>query len=206
MIKIINLRRFYYSIEIFLSLCLAVYFGTKIFNVLYSNNYYPRITFNDGTIYLKGRLHIPEDGFLNLVAFDYADFIRNYPYWNKVVFSQILSSHSLIVTHYNLREFTDLLLRLNFPYWQKGSVKIFIKSRDKWVPLNDIINFTKTYSLEDVLFLGLGMEGMSFKGISEADFIRAYFKNKKIGPKKDVINKLLYNTEALVKISLDEKN
>ncbi len=151
-------------------------------------------------------MHIPQDGFLNLIFFDYADFIKDYPCWNKNKFSRFLYSHSLIITDCSLKEFTDLLLKEKFPYWQKGGIDVSVRLGNRWIPLKDIVSFPEGYSLEEIVFLGLGMDGMSFTGISEGDFIKLYFNNRNIKLKRGAVKSILNGTDTAVRIRLNEKN
>ncbi len=185
----LNLRKLCLFIEFFLSFFLVIFFSVNIFYYFYSQNLFPHIVAKEKTIYLEGKIHIPQKGFLNLIAFDYSESIKDCPFWNKEILSTFLRSHSLILTKYSLKDFSQLLLKLGFPYWEKGGVKLAFKVREKWFSLEDVVDIKEEdCALEDILFLGLGLAGANnIKGISPRDFLTAYFKGKNIKIKKSFL-------------------
>jgi len=130
-------KKILFILEITISFVLAIFFSIKIINPLYVSVPYPQVENN--AIYLKGIMNKRGIRFSNLIGFDYRKFLAHFPAWHNHDFSEIINSHSLIITSYSLTDFTSLLLKMRFPYWHKGGVKISFKIGGKWYTLGDLV-------------------------------------------------------------------
>ncbi|MFH1768083.1 MAG: hypothetical protein ABH858_02840 [Candidatus Omnitrophota bacterium] len=157
----------------------------------------PRIENN--SIYLTGRLNKKAEGYSNLISFDYSGFLSGTPLWNKNKFTGLINKRTLFVTTCQLNDFTNHLLDLKFPYWEKGGVEIAVRINDSWHSLSEFIDIPEdNYSLDDLIFLGLGIQPSDLNKISENDFISSYFKGKTFSFNN---NRVLYGKNVLIRFS-----
>ena len=164
-------------LEIAISSAIIIYFSTKIIDPFFPQ--FRPLRVENKTIYLRGVLNSRPTSFLNLISFDYTDFISKFPPWNEERFSKAMEESSLILTKHRLSDFSNSLLKLNIPYWQEGAVKISLEINGEWVTLDKIISCNKpVYSLEDVIFLGLGMDNLDIRYLKEIEFITSYFTGR----------------------------
>jgi len=192
-------KKIFFILETGLAFVLTVFFSIKIVSLLYVSSPYPQVENN--SIYLKGRVSKRNERFTNLISFDYRRFLVRFPGWHTQSFSQIVNTHSLIVTSYSLDDFSNLLLRMRFPYWQRGGVKISLKIGGKWYALKDLVKLrNRDYSLDNILFLGLGMENVDSRSISEKDFLDEYFKGKRIIVKDNFLRRMC--GKVIIKLTL----
>jgi len=192
-------KRIFFILETGLAFVLTVFFSIKIVSLLYVSPPYPQVENN--SIYLKGSVNKRNEKFTNLISFDYRRFLVRFPGWHTQSFSQIVNARSLIVTSYSLDDFSNLLLRMRFPYWQRGGVKISLKIGGKWYVLKDLVELrNKDYSLDNILFLGLGMENVDSRSISEKDFLDEYFKGKRIIVKDNFLRRM--RGKVIIKLTL----
>ena len=192
----LSIKKILHSFEIILSIFVIIFLAFKIAGFFAFPKYYPEV--KDNAIYLTGILNKESKDFLNLISFDYKRFVSDLPQWNEKKFHKVMKANSLIITKYQLDDFSNIILNLRFPYWEKKAVKISIKIDGKWLPLNKLISFNLlNYSLEDIVFLGLGMEKLNIQGISEKEFIFSYFKNKGFKIKDKSLLKLKRTTLRL---------
>jgi len=193
-------KKILFILEIAIISSLAVFFSIRIINILYISTPYPRI--KNKSIYLKGTINKRNGKFYNLISFDYRKFLVRFPGWHNHIFMRFVSSRSLIATSYSLDDFTDILLRMHFPYWRKGGVEVSFKIGNKWYTFEDLTGLKdKDYSLDDILFLGLGMEGnVDSKGISEKEFLSEYFRYKAMSLKGDIM--CLLPSRVIVRLTL----
>ncbi|MCM8774539.1 MAG: hypothetical protein NC820_07400 [Candidatus Omnitrophica bacterium] len=178
-------------LELILSSVIAIFFFLKIVNFIYPSLKKPII--KDNYIYIKGKINIKNEQFINLISFNYDTFVFKFPHWNKKKFSRFMQENSFIITDYKIEDFNRAILKLNLPYWDKDRIEIFFRKGKDWLRIEDIIFFNiGSYSLEDIVFLGLGMDSSDFGNILENDFIRSYFKDKRFRINKSLVgvNKL----------------
>ncbi len=81
-------------------------------------------------------------------------------------------------------------MKLEIPYWKsKGwKIEIFFPKSKKWYSLKDIISTDiSSYSLERLIFLGLGLEPLPYsqRAIKEEDFLKDYFLKESFEVKND---------------------
>ncbi|OPX29522.1 MAG: hypothetical protein B1H08_03650 [Candidatus Omnitrophica bacterium 4484_171] len=186
--------------EIAIIFFLVVFFSIKIIDVLYISTPYPQI--KNKSIYLEGAINKRNGRFYNLISFDYRKFLVRFPGWHNHIFRGFINSRSFIVTSYSLDDFANILLRMHFPYWRKGGVRISFKIGSKWYLFEDLIELKdKDYSLDDIFFLGLGMENnVDSRGISEKEFLSEYFKYRAMSLKDNILR--LLPGKVTVKLTL----
>ncbi|MCD6583751.1 MAG: hypothetical protein J7K71_03605 [Candidatus Omnitrophica bacterium] len=165
-----------------------VYISFKIFSPFFSP--LNRVKISKDAIILEGKLNHCNKEFLNLISFSYHGFLLNFPFWKLSKFESFLKTHFFINTSYALEEFTDTLLKLEIPYWKpKGwKIEIFFPKSKKWYSLKDIISTDiSSYSLERLIFLGLGLEPLPYsqRAIKEEDFLKDYFLKESFEVKND---------------------
>ncbi|MCM8823536.1 MAG: hypothetical protein NC822_02560 [Candidatus Omnitrophica bacterium] len=174
--------------ELILSSFIAIFFFLRILNFIFPSFKKPLI--KDNYIYIEGKINVRNDQFVNLISFNYDTFVSKFPQWNNKKFSRFMQENSLIITDYKIDDFNRAVLELNLPYWNKDSIEIFFRKGKDWLKIEEIILFNiGSYALEDIVFLGLGMDSLDFGNISQDDFICSYFKDKKFRINKSLVGR-----------------
>lgn len=195
------LKLFFSFVEIGLALTLLFYFAFKIISPFLK--YGSKIETTGEYIIFNANLNPRQEFFFSLISFDYDEFLSEFRYWNPRKFEDVLSAHSFINTRCDLNEFNTAVLKLGISYWEKGAFKIELKfpGEEKWRDLKNIlVDDISDFSLEKLVFLGMGMEpGVSLGAVpySEEEFIKNYFSRKRFRIKKEFLKK----GKVLVRIS-----
>ncbi len=170
-------------LELLISFVLGIFFFAKTYGYFFPFPKRLPIYASDNYIYLTARVNpkVDKNKILSLISFNYSSFTKKYPQWQGGNFKKFMDKHSLFLTSYSIEDVCRLILEKDIPYWEKGGVEISLQIGRKWIPLNNFVKvYTDDYALGEIVFLPLGMEGLTIKDITPEEFITNYFGKMRI--------------------------
>lgn len=129
----------------------------------------------------------------NLVSLDAQGWCQDLGIWDKELFQNSLDKNSLFLTGVDLRIIQNWILRNKINWYSvpfQGDIILILETKDlhKELELKDLIKNAGDLSLEDIMFLGLGIDNFvqkmpdKDKRVAAADvFLKNFFRKNKSG-------------------------